>query len=310
MRRNRRSIANLSTVRSAVELYRVQHNSMYPSKATAGRRALRLTCTGDDSVHGKIDTTDSVRRTADQVTRMPPAASLQPGRHGLHLRSLPAHHAGRTDQQQALHVDVVTAADAAEPAAATGRLALQQRDRHVPDQQQCRRPRDGTTCCPRTNSSRPCHDWCASSWHSANRHDTGRDGRRRGHPGGSGRDRHPQGRPAGPAFAPMRWPPKSPAPSASPSAKRSAPATYQQVSVDPATQVLRVYQPIHRPASPPPIPSINVPTRSALPEMPCRVRPSSAPSSSTTVDPPTNFISFGPDGAPAYVDPNKADPVV
>jgi prepilin-type N-terminal cleavage/methylation domain-containing protein len=58
------SIANLTTMRSAIELYRAQHNSVYPSKAPVGT-APTVTCPGTTGSTADNNTTTMV----DQLTK-------------------------------------------------------------------------------------------------------------------------------------------------------------------------------------------------------------------------------------------------
>jgi len=105
--------ANLATVRSAIELYRVQHNNRYPSVAvsTGGE------CTGGTAGTGAVNTELAFR---EQLTNFSNAAGqtcsvAAPGFiYGPYLRTMPAEPVSNSSTTA-----VVTAANAAEPATVT-----------------------------------------------------------------------------------------------------------------------------------------------------------------------------------------------
>jgi prepilin-type N-terminal cleavage/methylation domain-containing protein len=109
--------ANLSTVRSAIELYRVQHNNRYPSVAAAAGGAEACTTAGGVLGTGAVNTEAAFR---EQLTGF----SNQLGQtcsitatgfiYGPYLRSMPAEPISNNAT-----VAVVTAANAAEPNAVT-----------------------------------------------------------------------------------------------------------------------------------------------------------------------------------------------
>lgn len=110
--------ANLSTVRSALELYRVQHNNVYPgvNVATGGNAS----CTAANGTLG-VGTAGSEVALREQLTTYSsatgatctvPAANFP---FGPYLRAIPAE-----PITNSAAVAVVTAANAADPAAATG----------------------------------------------------------------------------------------------------------------------------------------------------------------------------------------------
>jgi prepilin-type N-terminal cleavage/methylation domain-containing protein len=81
--------------------------------------------------------------------------------------------------------------------------------------------------------------------------------------------------------------------------------TYQQISVDPATQVLRVYQPNS---------STGITATHPVDKRPYQISfAGNAMPRATIVSavfnyeggPTTNYASFGPDGTPSYIDPSK-----
>jgi prepilin-type N-terminal cleavage/methylation domain-containing protein len=83
------SVANLTTMRSAIELYRAQHNSVYPSKAPVGTGPA---CTGTAGSTADNNTTTMV----DQLTKYSSASGhtctvASPGyTYGPYLREIPA----------------------------------------------------------------------------------------------------------------------------------------------------------------------------------------------------------------------------
>lgn len=82
--------------------------------------------------------------------------------------------------------------------------------------------------------------------------------------------------------------------------------TYQQVSVDPTTQVLRVYQPNASGGSTTAHP---VDKRDYQISFAGNAMPRATIASSVfryDGGPTTNYASFGPDGTPSYIDPSKA----
>jgi len=103
--------ANLSTMRSAIELYRVQHNNTYPSRAPTGTAP---TCTG---TAGSTDDNNAQTMT-DQLTRFSNAAghtcsvssALFP--FGPYLRAIP-----NEPVTNAAAITVVTAAATTPPSA-------------------------------------------------------------------------------------------------------------------------------------------------------------------------------------------------
>jgi general secretion pathway protein G len=107
--------ANLSTVRSAVELYRVQHNNKYPSATVSSGGDAACTTAGGVLGTGAINTDTAFR---NQLTGF----SNQAGQtcsiaatgfiYGPYLRSLPAEPISASDA-----LAVVFAANAAEPTA-------------------------------------------------------------------------------------------------------------------------------------------------------------------------------------------------
>jgi prepilin-type N-terminal cleavage/methylation domain-containing protein len=109
--------ANLSTVRSAVELYRVQHNNRYPSAAVSNGGGDACTTAGGVLGTGAINTDTAFR---DQLTGF----SNQAGQtctvsatgfiYGPYLRSLPNEPISNSPA-----LAVVFAANAVEPAAVT-----------------------------------------------------------------------------------------------------------------------------------------------------------------------------------------------
>ena len=111
--------ANLSTVRSAIELYRVQHGSKYPSKvaATGGDDTA---CKAAKGTLGK-GLVDSKEAFVEQLTGYSNAAGAtctQAGTgfiYGPYLRAMPAEPVSNKPD-----VDVALAADAAEPSDTTG----------------------------------------------------------------------------------------------------------------------------------------------------------------------------------------------
>jgi len=111
--------ANLSTVRSAIELYRVQHSNKYPSKAAA-TGGVTNDCTTAKGTIGK-GLVDSKEAFVEQLTGYSNAAGAtctQAGAgfiYGPYLRTMPAEPISNKAD-----VDVVTAVDAAEPTANTG----------------------------------------------------------------------------------------------------------------------------------------------------------------------------------------------
>jgi prepilin-type N-terminal cleavage/methylation domain-containing protein len=84
------SIANLTTMRSAIELYRAQHNSMYPSRAPVGA-APTVACPG---VAGSVADNSNLTMV-DQLTRFSSASGhtctvASPGyTYGPYLREIP-----------------------------------------------------------------------------------------------------------------------------------------------------------------------------------------------------------------------------
>lgn len=106
--------ANLATVRSAIELYRVQHNNRYPSVAvsTGGE------CTGGTAGTGAVNTELAFR---EQLTNFSNAAGqtcsvAAPGFiYGPYLRTMP-----NEPVTNSAALAIVTAANAVEPDAATG----------------------------------------------------------------------------------------------------------------------------------------------------------------------------------------------
>ena len=107
--------ANLSTVRSAIELYRVQHNNKYPSKAAA-TGATTTDCKGTIGA-GKIDTKEAFVEQLTYFSNAAGATCSLAGTgfiYGPYLRTMPAEPISNKAD-----VEVVTAADAAEPTAVT-----------------------------------------------------------------------------------------------------------------------------------------------------------------------------------------------
>lgn len=107
--------ANLSTVRSAIELYRVQHGNKYPSKAAA-TGATTTDCKGTIGA-GKVDTKEAFIEQLTGFSNAAGATCSQAGTgfiYGPYLRTMPAEPISNKAD-----VEIVTAADAAEPAAVT-----------------------------------------------------------------------------------------------------------------------------------------------------------------------------------------------
>jgi len=109
--------ANLSTVRSAVELYRVQHNNKYPSVAVSSGGSDACTTAGGALGTGAINTDTAFRNQltgfsnqAGQTCTVAAAGFI----YGPYLRSLPTEPISSSDA-----LAIVTAANAAEPAAVT-----------------------------------------------------------------------------------------------------------------------------------------------------------------------------------------------
>jgi len=110
------SIANLTTMRSAIELYRVQHNNTYPSTVVAGAAAA-LPCTGGTAGAGAPN---SEAAFVEQLTTFSDAAGrtcsvAAPGySFGPYLRAIPVE-----PVTNVAAVTVVTAAATTPPGAAT-----------------------------------------------------------------------------------------------------------------------------------------------------------------------------------------------
>jgi len=106
--------ANLATVRSAIELYRVQHNNRYPSVAVSSGSE---TCTGGTAGTGAVNTELAFR---EQLTNFSNQAGqtcsvAAPGFiYGPYLRALPNEPISSSNA-----IAIVTAANAAEPSAVT-----------------------------------------------------------------------------------------------------------------------------------------------------------------------------------------------
>lgn len=109
--------ANLATVRSAIELYRVQHNNRYPSIAVSSGGG--AACTGASGVVGTGDV-NSELAFREQLTNFSnrdgqTCSVAAPGFiYGPYLRALPAEPISNSAATA-----VITAANAAEPAAVT-----------------------------------------------------------------------------------------------------------------------------------------------------------------------------------------------
>ena len=109
------SIANLGNMRSAIELYRAQHNSVYPSKAPVGS-APSVACTGtagstaDNSTTTMVDQLTKYSSASGHTCSVPSAGYI----YGPYLREIP------TESITASNV-IVVAADATTtpPGAAT-----------------------------------------------------------------------------------------------------------------------------------------------------------------------------------------------
>jgi general secretion pathway protein G len=110
------AIANLTTLRSAIELYRVQHNNTYPSTFVAGAAAA-LPCTGGTAGDGAVNTEAAL---IQQLTTFSDAAGrtcsvAAPGySFGPYLRAIPVE-----PVTNVATVTVVTAAANNPPGAAT-----------------------------------------------------------------------------------------------------------------------------------------------------------------------------------------------
>lgn len=108
--------ANLSTVRSAIELYRVQHNNKYPSQVAA-TGASATDCKGTAGV-GQVDKKEAFVEQLTYYSNAAGATCSQAGTgfiYGPYLRAMPAEPISNKAD-----VEVVLAAGAAEPSAATG----------------------------------------------------------------------------------------------------------------------------------------------------------------------------------------------
>jgi prepilin-type N-terminal cleavage/methylation domain-containing protein len=107
------SLANLSTMRSAVELYRAQHNGNYPSKAPVGTAPTAATCPTAGSATDNDPTTFS-----DQLTRYSSASGhtcttqVAGYIYGPYLRAIP------TEPLTGSAAVVVATSDTATPAGA------------------------------------------------------------------------------------------------------------------------------------------------------------------------------------------------
>ncbi len=110
--------ANLATVRSAIELYRVQHNNRYPSVAVSSGGETACTTAGGVLGTGAINTEAAFR---DQLTGYSNLAgqtctvSATGFIYGPYLRTMPAEPINNNTA-----IAIVTTAGAAEPSAATG----------------------------------------------------------------------------------------------------------------------------------------------------------------------------------------------
>jgi len=110
--------ANLATVRSAIELYRVQHNNKYPSAALSSGGGTSCTTAGGVAGTGDANSDAAFR---DQLTGFSNAAGVTctvsaPGFiYGPYLRTMP-----NEPVTNSAALAIVTAANAGEPDAATG----------------------------------------------------------------------------------------------------------------------------------------------------------------------------------------------
>ena len=110
--------ANLATVRSAIELYRVQHNNKYPSVAVSTGGGTPCTTAGGVVGTGDVNSDAAFR---EQLTGFSNAAGVTCSVsaagfiYGPYLRTMP-----NEPVTNNAAIVVVTAANAAEPSAATG----------------------------------------------------------------------------------------------------------------------------------------------------------------------------------------------